>query len=403
MTRLKYSSRPHPGPRPASVSVACSSSSLSLLILIVALSIPCARGTAQELKWRNATSFEVDGKGWAQTAGPFDRLPDSAKPKVNSTAWNLSKDSAGISIRFTTDASAVSVRWSLVNDSLAMPHMPATGCSGLDLYARAATGEWRFIGNCRPSKRDGNQSTIEFPDGTKAKRDCLLYLPVYNGTKSLEIGVPTGSQIDKPEVSTANRPKPVVVYGTSITQGGCASRPGMIWTSILGRMLDGPVINLGFSSSGDMAPPVGNVLAEIDAAAYVIDCTWNMGTGKEMFLDHVTSMVEAIRLTHPVTPILFMGQSMISPAAHPSERTRDLEFAVQSLQKAGAQNIMFVPPDDFIGSDGEGTVDGIHYTDIGMQRQAQALYPIVAIVLREGAVDKSNTKVPSAPIGRVRP
>lgn len=354
-------------------------------VALIVFFVHSGHAAAQDVRWQDATSFDIEGKGWAQTADPFDRLPASANAKVNSTAWNQSKQSAGICIRFTTDAAAVSVRWSLTSPSLAMPHMPATGCSGLDLYARAADGGWRFVGNCRPGKQDGNQSTIEFPDGAEAKRECLLYLPAYNGTKSLEIGVPAGSQVEKAAARPEGLRKPVIVYGTSITQGGCASRPGMIWTSILGRMLDRPVINLGFSASGDMAPPVGEVLAEIDAAAYVIDCTWNMGTGKEMFLDHVTKLVQAIRKVHPTTPVLFMGQSMFRPDAHPTERTLDQNFAVQSLQKDGVQGLVIVPPNDFIGDDGEGTVDGVHYNDIGMQRQAQSLFPIVSKALEKAA------------------
>lgn len=354
--------------------------SLSRLVvfsLFALLAVHSSNAAAQEMQWRDAASFEIEGRGWIQTAGPFDRLPDSARAKVNSTAWKLSAQSAGISVRFVTDAAAVGLRWSLTSASLDMPHMPATGVSGLDLYARSAEGSWRFIGNGRPHKQDGNLATLRFPDGAKARRECLLYLPVYNGTKSLEIGVPPDAHLEMPAPRPEGLRKPLVVYGTSITQGGCASRPGMVWTSILGRMLERPVINLGFSGSGDMAPPVGEVLAEPDAAAYVIDCTWNMGTGKEMFLDHVTKLVQAIRKAHPVTPILFMGQSMFRPNAHPTERTRDQEFAVQSLQKDGVKGLVILAPDDFIGDDGEGTVDGVHYTDIGMQRQAQSLFPIV--------------------------
>jgi len=353
-------------------------------LLLITLAICPVRASAEDkIQWQNATAFEIEGKGWTNTAGPFDRFPDSARPKVNGRAWDLSKDSAGIAVRFVTDASIVSVRWSLTSGRLAMEHMPATGCSGLDLYARDATGEWRFMGNFSPHKQDGNQSTVEFPAGPQTKRECLLNLPAYNGMKSLEIGVPAGSHLEKPAPRPEAQRKPIVVYGTSITQGGCASRPGMVWTAILGRMVDRPVINLGFSSSGDMAPPVGEVLAEIEAAAYVIDCTWNMGTGKEMFLDHVTRLVQAIRKPHPSTPILFMGQSMMRPDAHPSERTRDQESAVQSLQKAGVTGLWAVAPNDFIGDDGEGTVDGVHYNDIGMQRQAQALFPVVSKILGE--------------------
>jgi hypothetical protein len=371
--------------------------------VILVIAVCCSQAWAQDkTQWQSASAFEIEGRGWTKTAGPFDRLPDSAKAKVNSTAWDLSKDSAGVAVRFTTDAAAVSVRWSLVSASLDMPHMPATGCSGLDLYARAANGGWRFIGNCRPGKQEGNQSTIEFPPGAKASRECLLYLPAYNGTKSLEIGVASGSRIERSAPRPEALRKPVVVYGTSITQGGCASRPGLIWTSILGRMLDRPVINLGFSASGDMAPPVGEVLSEIDAAAYLIDCTWNMGTGKEMFLDHVTKLVQPIRAAHPRTPILFMGQSHLDPDAHPTERTRDQESAVHSLEKDGVKGLISVTPDDFIGDDGEGTVDGVHYNDIGMQRQAQSLFPIVSKVLGDAATattEPRGTSRVAAPSG----
>ena len=152
----------------------------------------------------------------------------------------------------------------------------------------------------------------------------------------------------------------------------------MAWPSILGRMLDRPVINLGFSSSGDMAPPVGDVLAElVDPAAYLIDCTWNMGTGKEMFLDHVGKLVASIRKAHPDTPILFMGQSHIRPAAHPTDISRDQASAVERVQSDGVRHVTLLPATDFVGADGEATVDGVHLNDLGMQRQAQALVDVL--------------------------
>jgi hypothetical protein len=127
------------------------------IVLILAIAFYSAPASAQDkTQWQNASAFEIEGMGWTKTAGPFDRLPDSAKAKVNATAWGQSKESAGIAVRFTTDAPAMKVRWSLTSATLAMPHMPATGCSGLDLYARDAKNKWRFVGNCRPGKQDGN-------------------------------------------------------------------------------------------------------------------------------------------------------------------------------------------------------------------------------------------------------
>jgi len=331
-----------------------------------------------ELQWRDAASLEIEGKGWAQTAGPFDRLPDSAQSKVSPAVWGLSKHSAGLCVRFVTDAAAVSVRWSLTSESLAMPHMPATGVSGVDLYTRRADGSWRFVGNGRPAKAEGNLATFQFTESAPARRECLLYLPLYNGTKSLEIGVPSGAALDPPAPRPEGLRTPIVVYGTSIAQGGCASRPGMAWPAILGRLLDRPVINLGFSGSGTMEPPVAEPLAELDPAAYVIDCTWNMGVGQEAYTDRIGQLVRTIRKAHPVTPILFVGQSLLRPEAHPTQLTVRQETAVLALQKEGVEGLILVPGQDLIGHDGEATVDGVHLSDLGMDRQARSLFPLVS-------------------------
>lgn len=357
------------------------------LPLLFAFALHPGRASADEIRWRDAASFEIEGKGWAKTAGPFDRLPDSARSKVSKTAWDLSKDSSGVCIRFVTDAPAVSVRWSLTRGSLAMPHMAATGVSGVDLYARSDKGAWRFIGNGRPHKQDGNLANIEFPAGPKVRRECLLYLPTYNSPKSLEIGVPPNALLETAPPRPEGLRKPIVVYGTSIVQGGCASRPGMVWTAILGRMLDRPVINLGFSSAGTMAPPVAEPLAEIDAAAYVIDCIWNMGDDPNQYLENVPKLVHTIRKARPDSPIIFVGQSLIRPEAHPTKATLGQEAAVLSLQKKGIKGLIVVPGQILIGDDGEGTVDGVHLTDLGMDRQARALLPIVKKALVPSRVD----------------
>lgn len=336
---------------------------------------------AQEIRWRDAASLEIEGKGWADTPSPFARLPESAKGKFSALAWQLGAESAGVCVRFATGAGAVSLRWSLTSDALDMPHMPATGVSGLDLYARGDDGRWRFVGNGRPGKQEGNLATIEFPDGAKAGRECLLYLPLYNGTKSLEIGVPPGADLGAPPPRPEGRRAPVVVYGTSIVQGGCASRPGMVWTAILGRLLDRPVINLGFSSAGTMEPPVAEALAELDPAAYVIDCNWNMGDGQEVYIDRISKLVHAIRKAHPRTPIIFVGQSHFRTEAHPTDLARRQEVAVRALQEEGIGGLILVPGAGLIGEDGEGTVDGVHPNDLGMERQARALLPIVGEAL----------------------
>jgi len=355
----------------------------TVLFLLAVLALPSGSTAAPEIQWRDGASLEVEGKGWNQTAGPFDRLPDSARGKVSKSAWGLSKDSAGICIRFVTDAATVNVRWSLTSSELAMPHMPATGVSGVDLYARSTDGHWRFIGNGRPGRVEGNTAVFDFPDGAKGLRECLLYLPLYNGTRSIEIGVPMAARLDKPAPRPAHLREPVVVYGTSIAQGGCASRPGMAWPAILGRLLDRPVINLGFSGSGTMEAPVGEALAELDPAVYVIDCLWNVGNlPQSEYSDRISTLVHTIRKAHPLTPIVFVGQSHIRPEVHPTEMTRKQETAVLSLQKEGDKHLVLVPGTHLMGDDGEATVDGVHPNDLGMDRQGRCLRPILQKLLR---------------------
>jgi|GEM_PF-2854003 len=151
----------------------------------------------------------------------------------------------------------------------------------------------------------------------------------------------------------------------------------MVWTAILGRMLDRPVINLGFSSAGTMEPPVAEALAEIDAAAFVIDCIWNMSEDPNVYKDHVSKLVHTIRKPRPDAPILFVGQSMMRPEAHPTKSTLGQEAAVLALKQEGVKGLFTVPATNLIGDDGEGTVDGVHLTDLGMVRQARALFPVV--------------------------
>jgi hypothetical protein len=256
----------------------------------------------------------------------------------------------------------------------------------VDLYARSGDGTWQFVGNGRPGKAEGNVTAFELPEDGPTPLECMLYLPLYNRAVSVEVGVTPGALLEPGPPRPADRSRPVVIYGTSITQGGCASRPGMVWTSILGRLLDRPVINLGFSGSGRMEPPVGELLAELDPVLYLIDCTWNMGDGQEVYTERISRLVASIRAVRPDTPILFAGQSHMRPEAHPTDLTTRQENAVRALQEEGVAGLYLVPGDDLIGHDGEGTVDGVHLTDLGMERQARALLPVVSEII--GALPK---------------
>ncbi len=321
------------------------------------------------LTWVDAQTLTVEGKGWAGTESLYDRLPAKAKGVVRDGVWELSRHSAGLCVRFQTTAATIHVKWEVTGE-LAMPHMPASGVSGVDLYAKTDTG-WRFVGNGRPSG-PANQASF----GPGAAPELCLYLPLYNHTQSVQIGVPEGETIAAAPV----RGKPVVFYGTSITQGGCASRPGMAYTNIVGRKLNVPIINLGFSGNGLSEPEMADLLAELDASAYVLDPLWNMSPA--MVRERIAPFVRTLRAAHPETPILLAEDCTIWGNV-PTEKGALLREIHGQLERDGVANLFFVSAEGMMGPDDEGTVDGCHPTDLGFMHQAEvfvaALRPVLGL------------------------
>ncbi len=215
--------------------------------------------------------------------------------------WGLSQHSAGLCVRFVTDAANIQARWTVTSDRLAMPHMPATGVSGLDLYVKV-DGRWRWLAVGQPRQAPDQHGPIGRATCRRSSREYLLYLPLYNGVSSVEIGMPAGAKLAV--APPRGRSKPIVFYGTSITQGGCASRPGMVHTAILGRRLDCPVINLGFSGNGKMEPEMAALLAELDPAVYVLDCLPNLTPAETA--ERVEPFVQTLRKARPQTPIVLV-------------------------------------------------------------------------------------------------
>ncbi len=323
--------------------------------------------------WYDGKLLLLEGKGWENTESYYDRLPASAKDKVRTPVWDLSHNSAGMCLRFATEATVIKVRWTLRNGNLALPHMPATGVSGIDLYMRADNGRWTFVQNGRPTAQS-NEASFRVVPG----RECLLYLPLYNGVESLKIGIPKDKALLKPTESPGRQNKPIVIYGTSITQGGCASRPGMAFTAIVGRQLDVPVINLGFSGNGRMEPEMAELLAELDPAVYVLDCLWNMRPAEVS--ERVGPFVKKLRSVRPQTPILLVEDCSVSNKT-PTEKGTICRRIYEDLKAEAVTGLHFLSNRDMLGTDGDGTVDGCHPNDVGMLRQATVFSKSLATIL----------------------
>jgi hypothetical protein len=337
------------------------------------------------IRWYDIRQLGVEGQGWKETKSPYDRLPARAEGKVREPVWNLSRDSAGMCVRFQTDTPAIHARWTLAKPNLAMPHMAATGVSGLDLYAKDERGIWRWVAVGRPTNPTNTQ---KLADGIPAgPREWLLYLPLYNGVSSVEIGVPAGKSIDRGPAYAPERAKPIVFYGTSITHGACASRPGMVHTAILGRSYGRPVINLGFSGNGRMEPEVTELIAELDAAVYVIDCCPNL-SGAET-AERTRPLVEQLRKARPETPIVLVEDRVYTDAwLIASKKSRNegnhaaLKKAFEELVAAGTKHLYYIPGDNLLGDDNEGAVDSSHPNDLGFMRQAEAFDRVLSRLMK---------------------
>lgn len=334
--------------------------------------------------WHDIRALGVEGQGWADTQAPFDRLPGRAESLVRSAVWGLSRHSAGLAVRFETDATEIRANWKLRSDRLAMNHMPATGVSGLDLYVKV-DGRWRWLAVGRPTAQENSARLVGgIPAG---RREYLLYLPLYNGVESVAVGVPDRKSVWKAAPRKSGL-KPVVFYGTSITQGGCASRPGMVHTAILGRWLDAPVINLGFSGNGRMEAEVAKFMAELDVSVFVIDCLPNISAPD--VASRTEPLVAILRKAHPDTPIVLVeDRSYTDSFLIASKRERNetsrvaLQAAFDKLKAAGDDNLYYIEGEGMIGDDGEGTVDSSHPTDLGFYRQAEAFMKVLKPILEK--------------------
>jgi len=171
----------------------------------------------------------------------------------------------------------------------------------------------------------------------------------------------------------------VVFYGTSITQGGCASRPGICATSIVGRELGVNVINLGFSGNGHMEPEIAELLCDLNPAAFVLDPLWNMTP--EMVSERFEPFIKKLREARPDTPIFLVEDSSIKN--RPTTNGKILRKIYAELAAAGDRNLYFIPNTGMLGEDGEATVDGCHLTDLGMVRQAEVFIKHLRSVLQK--------------------
>ncbi|MBR1871685.1 MAG: SGNH/GDSL hydrolase family protein [Bacteroidales bacterium] len=341
---------------------------------------------APEIVWTSADIFPVYGKCIENTSARYGRLPAEYKGVSRDAVWYLGRNSAGLYVRFRSNSPSINVRWTSTFKNL-MNHQTPTGTRGLDLYT-LYKGEWRFAGSGRPDVNEWTttQKIIGNMDGSM--REYMLYLSLYDGVSELSIGVEEGSVLEQPAVDRPSSKRPVVMYGTSILQGGCANRPGMTHTAIIGRLLDREVINLGFSGNALLDMEIARLMAQVeDPAVYVMDYAPNAWDylirekGEEFF--------RIVRDAHPDVPVIFI-EDVIFPhtifdpviLAEVTKKNVAQRELFEKLKKQGEKRIYYIKAEGMIGDDGEATVDGYHFTDLGMMRYVDYVLPVIKKAIR---------------------
>ena len=354
-----------------------------------------------QIIWKNPMTEEfptVHGQAWNhELKGYYYRLPHRAENKVRKAVWDLSKSCAGLSIVFRTNAPEIKVRYQVVG-GYSMAHMPATGKSGVDMYATDANGQSRW---CAAKYSFGdtikyNYSKLSYVADSGHGYEYQLFLPPYNEVKWLEIGIPEGSKFSFLPIS---QEKTIVIYGTSIAQGACASRPGMVWGNIINRQLQHPVVNLGFSGNGQLERETFEFLAEIDAKLFIIDCMPNMTDERTNLIHERTIQGVHILRQKSNAPILLVehngyANEFSSSAAEDSYRKTNIELrkAYNDLKAEGIQELYYLTKEE-IGFTQDATVEAIHPSDLGMQIYANAYIPKIKEILQEDC-DKRTVFTP---------
>lgn len=339
--------------------------------------------------WYDIVDIGIEGRGFTHTLTPFDRLPARAQGVVRPEVWMLSQHSAGLSTRFVTDATSLAVRWSFRDQMQPMQHMAGCGVGGMDLYVRS-DGKWRYQATTRPNNpHDNTESLVSATSPlSPGKREFVLYLPLYSGVRAVSIGLPHGAMIHPAPPWPAQRSRPITFYGTSIVQGGCASRPGMAYSAILSRLLDWPAVNLGFSGNGRSEIEMAHLLAEVESAAFVIDPLPNMTP--ELVHERMGPFIRTLRQKQPHTPIMLVenityqrGEPLPHGEGWSWKINRALADVVDQLRKDGITGLHEISGAGLLGDDGDGTVDGTHPTDLGFYRMAHVMYPILQSVISQ--------------------
>lgn len=328
----------------------------------------------EDIKLYDALSRPFSLHGVFYEDGLFRRMPAAEAEKITPAVEALAQCTAGGRIRFVTDSEFVAIAAKMPAVSR-MPHFALTGSAGFDLYE-----EDRFVRTFLPpwDIADGYESLQ--PLSGKGLRQITVNFPTYSSVASLYIGLQEGARLLPP--AAYERTQPVVYYGSSITQGGCASRPGNTYQAILSRMLQTDYINLGFSGNARGEAAMAHYIAGLSMRVFVMDYDHNAPDPEHLRRTH-GSMFQIIRKAQPFLPIVILSRPSVYLNAEERERREIIRATWRQAVENGDRNVYFIDGQEIFKDRGGDscTVDACHPNDLGFMAMAQALFPVLKPLL----------------------
>lgn len=371
---------------------------MAALLISTAIAPVAIAADEPEKPWTyvDAQNLRIINHAFAgETERTYARLPRYVKDSIpeGRELWDRQQCSSGIGVRFATNSTRIGCKYTLYWDTH-MIHMADTGLKGTDLYILEGDSVWRHVNTNRPYvKKDENGNKTKLVESTYVSNldgkmhEYVIYFPLYDGIEDFSVKVDSGAVITKgsPEVINANRR--IVAYGTSILQGGCASRTGMAATNIIGRELNCEVVNLGFSGEGKQDTYIARAMATIpDVDVFLLDPVPNC---TEMMCDTLTyNFVKTLRALRPDVPIVMLEGPIYPYARYDSffgkylpKKNNAFRRNYERLKAENPNNLYYVTSEGLDGPEDDGTIDGIHLTDLGFLHYANKMIPILRPLL----------------------
>ena len=315
--------------------------------------------------------FTVHGVTWSE--GEFRRMPREIAESVSPGVALLHRHTAGGRVRFVTDSPFVAISADQRGQGR-MCHFAFAGSAGFDMYADGV-----YVKTFIPTM-DNTQSVVGIFDfGVRKPREIMIDFPLYSFVYELFIGLAPDATLER--ARPYKHALPAVFYGSSITQGGCASRPGTCYQAHLSRHFDMDYINLGFSGNAKGEDTMIDYLASLDTSLFFLDYDHNAPTVEHLAATH-EKLFLAFRKTHPDTPVIMMSRPKARLVDWEQRRREVVETTYKNALARGDRNVYFLDGAALTALCGnEGTVDNCHPTDFGFASMAKAL---IELIEREG-------------------